>query len=236
MSFSWCTHPKRMEEKWNPFWLKLKFIIKQSSGISEMQVHASTQIHLSFPHTLRNTHAYFPHVYPSHCSVLLPVDGGLYRPQGEGLRAPKCCFSPHYCQGIHRWLMMDYISASAQGFFPVCVLQQLQALTALAATLTMASTAQGISRRTFSLLSPRVRWAAVSQEMHRGETRHVPLFKGCYGYIRGFFFFFLAADPNLVFICLSVSMEMHLLQFGLVPLREAVELGCDSPPHTNLQF
>lgn len=31
-------------------------------------------------------------------------------------------------------------------------------------------------------------------------------------------------------------MEMHLLQFGLVPLREAVEPGCDSPPHTNLQF
>lgn len=65
---------------------------------------------------------------------------------------------------------------------------------------------------------------------------HVPLFKGCFGYIRDFlfflFFFSFAADPNPVFICLSVSMEMHLLQFGLVPLREAVELGCDSPPHT----
>lgn len=32
-------------------------------------------------------------------------------------------------------------------------------------------------------------------------------------------FFSFAADPNPVFICLSVSMEMHLVQFGLVPLR-----------------
>ncbi len=66
----------------------------------------------------------------------------------------------------------------------------------------------------------------------------MPLFKGCFGYIRDFFSFFFpfAADPNPVFICLSVSMEMHLLQFGLVPLREAVELRCDLLPLTNLQF
>lgn len=64
MSFFWCTHPKHIEEKWNPFWLKLKFIVNQSSGISEMQVHACTQIHLSFPHTLKITHACIPHVYP----------------------------------------------------------------------------------------------------------------------------------------------------------------------------
>lgn len=134
---------------------------------------------------------------------------------------------------------MDYISASVQGFPSACDLQQLRALAALAAALTMASTAQGISYRTFSLLSPHVCWAAVSQEMRRGEMRHVPLFKGCFGYIRDFsfhFFFSFAADPNPVFICISVSMEMHLLQFGLVPLREAVELGCDSLPLTNLQF
>lgn len=127
-------------------------------------------------HTLKNTRAYFPHVYPCLCSVLLPVDGGLRRPPGKGLRAPKCCFSPHYCQGIHRWLMMDYISASARGFPPARDLQQLRALAALAATLTMASTAQGISRRTFSLLSPRVHRAAVSQEMHGGRDEACALF------------------------------------------------------------
>ena len=45
--------------------------------------------------------------------------------------------------------MMDYIVDRAQGFPPACDLQQLRALTALAATLTMPSTAQGISHRTF---------------------------------------------------------------------------------------
>lgn len=128
--------------------------------------------------TPRHTHEYFPQVHQCLCSVLPPVDGSLYGPWGKGLRAPKCCFSPHYCQGIH--LMMDYISARAQGFPSACDLQQLWALSALAATLTMASTAQGISHWTFSLLVPHVRWAAVSQEMHRGEMRHFPLFKGSF--------------------------------------------------------
>lgn len=102
----------------------------------------------------------------------------------------------------------------------------------------MESTAQGISHGTFLLLSPHVHWAAVSQEMHRGEMRHMPLFKGYFDYIRVFFppFFPFAANLNPVFICLSVSIEMHLLQFGKVPLREAMELGCGSLPHTNLQF
>lgn len=63
---------------------------------------------------------------------------------------------------------MDYISAAAQGFPSACDLQQRRALFALAATLTMESTAQGISHKTFKLLSPHVLWAAVSQEMHGG--------------------------------------------------------------------
>lgn len=180
---------------------------------------------------------HFP-MYTCLCSVLFPVDGSPRGPQGKGLRGLKCCFSPHYCQGIHRWLMMDYISASAQGFPPACDLQQLWALTALVATLTIARTAQGISQRTFSLLfSSCSLGSCFTGDARGGEMRHVPLFKGCFGYIRDFFPFFLfAADPDPVFICLSVWMEMHLLQFGLVPLREAVELGCDSAPHTNLQF
>lgn len=45
--------------------------------------------------------------------------------------------------------MMDYISAAAQGFPSACDLQQRRALFALAATLTMESTAQGISHKTF---------------------------------------------------------------------------------------
>lgn len=56
----------------------------------------------------------------------------------------------------------------------------------------------------------------------QGVMRHVPLFKGCFGYIRDFpfSFFFICC----IFICLSVWVELHLLQFGLVPLREAAEL------------
>lgn len=68
----------------------------------------------------------------------------------------------------------------------------------------------------------------------------MPLFKGYFDYIRGppppLFFSPFAANLNPIFICLSVSIEMHLLQFGIVPLREAMELGCGSLPHTNLQF
>lgn len=66
--------------------------------------------------------------------------------------------------------MMDYISAGAQGFPSACDLQQLGALAALAVTLTMESAAQGISHRTFSLLSPRVHWAAVfTGDAQRGD-------------------------------------------------------------------
>lgn len=62
MSFSWRTHPKHTEEKWNPFWLKLKFIVNQSSAVSEMQVHACLQIQL--PHT-------HMHISPKHTSVFV---------------------------------------------------------------------------------------------------------------------------------------------------------------------
>lgn len=53
--------------------------------------------------------------------------------------------------------------------------------------------------------------------------RHMLLFKGCFDYIRDFLslFFPFAANIKPVFVCLSVSIEMHLLQFGLVPLIEA---------------
>lgn len=145
VSFSWCTHPKHMEDKWNPFWLKLKFIINQSSGISAMQVHTNSP---QLP-TYTQKHTYFPHVHPCLCAVHFPVYDSPYEPLGKGLCAPKCCFLPHYCQGIHRWLMMDYILACAHGFPSACDLQQLRALAALVATLTVESTAQGISQRTF---------------------------------------------------------------------------------------
>lgn len=56
----------------------------------------------SASHTHSNKHAEVPHVCPCLCSVLVPLDGGLYGPPGKGLRAPKYCFSPHYCQSIHR--------------------------------------------------------------------------------------------------------------------------------------
>lgn len=200
---SWCTHLRHMEEKCNPFWLNLKFIENQSSSISEMQLHACIHIHLSLPYTLKNTHAYFPRAYPCLCSVL-PVDGGLYGPWGKGLRAPKCCFSPHYCQSIHWWLMMDYISASAQGFPSVCDLQQLGALAALAATLTMASTAQGISHRTFSLLFSSCWLGSCFTGDAQGEMSHVPLFKGCFGYIRDFFFICCRPKP-----CLHLSFSVN---------------------------
>lgn len=121
MSFLWCTHLKRVDEKWNPLWPKLTFIIKTVE-----RYFGNTGARFGYPHTLISTHAYFPHVFPR-VFVLpaFPVDGGLYGPPGKGLRAPKCCFSPHYCRGIHRWLMMDYISASAQGFPSACDLQQV---------------------------------------------------------------------------------------------------------------
>lgn len=46
-------------------------------------------------HTLINTHAYFPDVYP--VSLFCPPHF-RYGPSGKDLHAPKCCFSPHYCQ------------------------------------------------------------------------------------------------------------------------------------------
>ena len=150
MSFSWCIHPKHVEEKWNPLWFKLKFILNQSSkllGIAGAHMRTNS---LRLFHTLEKTRA-FPRCMP--VSLFCPPPplwiGGLYGPVGRGLFAPKCCFSPHYCQGIHRWLMMDYISAGVQGFPSACDLQQRRALFALAATLTMESTAQGISHKTF---------------------------------------------------------------------------------------
>lgn len=121
--------------------------------------------------------------------------------------------------------MMDCTSASAQGFPRACDLLQLWAHVALTATLTMASTAQGISQRTFLLLSPPFSSSSPGSCFTgnaQGVMRHVPLFKGCFGYIRDFpfSFFFICC----IFICLSVWVELHLLQFGLVPLREAAEL------------
>lgn len=124
MSFKWCTHQKYMEEKGDLFWLKLKFIVNHSSSISHKFTSAS------------HTQTCILHVHPCLCSFLLPVDGSPRGPWGKDLCAPKSCFSPHYCQGIHWWLMIDYISASAQGFPSACDLQQLRALVALAATLT----------------------------------------------------------------------------------------------------
>lgn len=84
----------------------------------------------------------------------------------------------------------------------------------------MASAAQGISHETFSLLSLCIQRAAVAQ----GEMKHMPLFKGYFYYIKDFFLPF-AENLNPVFIRLSVSIEMHLLQFGIVPLREAEEVA-----------
>lgn len=66
----------------------------------------------------------------------------------------------------------------------------------MAATLTTASRAKGISLRTFLLLYYYVALAAVLEELQRGEMRLVPLFKECFHYIRDLTPFFI--------ICLSL--------------------------------
>ena len=138
-ALTWSARTK----KWKPFWLKLKFTLNQSSGISEMQVHACTQIHLSF---------------------LLPVDGSP-----RGLRAPKCCFSSTllspYPPATDDGLLLSRCSGFSLGLWLKATPSPLPPF---AAALTTASAAQGILQRTFSLLSPHVCWAAVPQEDARG--------------------------------------------------------------------
>lgn len=151
MSFSWCIHPKHMEEKWKPFWLKLKFILNQSSKLlGNCRCTHAHKFTSAFPHTRKDTRIspMYARVFvlsaPSPCGLAACMDR-----REEASVLLNVVFSPHYCQGIHRWLMMDYISAAAQGFPSACDLQQRRALFALAATLTMESTAQGISHKTF---------------------------------------------------------------------------------------
>lgn len=93
--------------------------------------------------------------------------------------------------------MMDYISATAQGFPSACDLQQLGALSALAATLTIASTAQGISMDLFAPFF----LVFAGQLFHRRCTMQKGgLFKGCFGYIRFFLFpFFICCKPKPYF-------------------------------------
>lgn len=63
MSFSWCIHPKHVEEKWNPLWFKLKFILNQSSkllGIAGAHMRTNS---LRLFHTLEKTRV-FPRCMP----------------------------------------------------------------------------------------------------------------------------------------------------------------------------
>lgn len=56
MSFSWCIHPKHMEEKWKPFWLKLKFILNQSSKLlGNCRCTHAHKFTSAFPHTRKDT-------------------------------------------------------------------------------------------------------------------------------------------------------------------------------------
>lgn len=56
MSFSWCIHPKHMEEKWNPFWFKLKFILNQSSKLpGNCRCTHAHKFTSAFPHTRKDT-------------------------------------------------------------------------------------------------------------------------------------------------------------------------------------
>ena len=57
----------------------------------------------AFPHTRKDTciSPMYARVFVLSAPPPLWI-GGLYGPVGRGLFAPKCCFSPHYCQGIHR--------------------------------------------------------------------------------------------------------------------------------------
>lgn len=116
MSFLWCTHLKHMDEKWNPIVTEADIYYKTSQAV--FQTYRCTHTHRGLFQISTHTHRHvcvFPQCTVYAMSLFCPPPF-RYGPSGKDLHAPKYCFSPHYCQGIHQWLMMDYISASAQGF------------------------------------------------------------------------------------------------------------------------
>lgn len=67
MSFSWCIHPKHMEEKWKPFWLKLKFILNQSSKLlGNCRCTHAHKFTSAFPHTRKD-----PRISPMYARVFV---------------------------------------------------------------------------------------------------------------------------------------------------------------------